>query len=96
MRNLAKKWIEPPAYAASREEYSREGIVEDRLPDTSSTARALEVIDALERLSRRAKQKAEKATTGQTMRKHLATHQLFDRAVHYLRVHYKPWIRDDS
>lgn len=96
MPSMDKNWIEPPAYAASREEYARTGVVENKLPETSQGVRALEVIEALERLSKRAREKAEKATTGQTMRKYLRTQELYDRAVYYLRKHYKPWIRDES
>jgi hypothetical protein len=86
MKNMEKRWIEPDAYAISREEYAKDRIVRDVIYIEEKMMSLHDCLLALQRMATREREKYEKANLGVTTRKHRATAELFEAVMFYLRA----------
>jgi hypothetical protein len=85
MRNMEKKWIEPDAYAISREEYERDRVVRDIIEPTTEMLTMGDCLLALQRMTIREREKSN-ASTQPIARRHRATAELFEAVMFYLRA----------
>ncbi len=85
MKNM-EKWIEPEAYAISREEYAKDKVVRDVIDNDERMMTLHECLLTLQRMATREREKSEKSTTQPIARKHRATAELYESVMFYLRA----------
>jgi hypothetical protein len=83
---MEKKWIEPEAYAISREEYDKDRVVRDVVAPETKMMTMGDCLLALQRMTTREREKYEKAINSTTARKHRATAELFESVMFFLRA----------
>lgn len=83
---MEKRWIEPEAYEISREEYARDKVVRDvsELPTRMMTMG--DCLLALQRMTTREREKAQKVASLTHSRKHSATAEFYEAVMFYLRA----------
>jgi hypothetical protein len=85
MKNM-EKWIEPEAYAISREEYAKDKVVRDVIDNDERMMTLHECLLTLQRMATREREKHERAVITTTSRKHRATAELYEAIMFYLRA----------
>jgi len=85
MKNM-EKWIEPEAYAISREEYAKDKVVRDIIDNDESMMTLGDCLLALQRMTTRERERSERATTQPIARKHRATAELYESVMFFLRA----------
>ncbi len=85
MKNM-EKWIEPEAYAISREEYEKDRVVRDVVAPETKMMTMGDCLLALQRMTTRERERSERATTQPIARKHRATAELYESVMFFLRA----------
>jgi hypothetical protein len=86
MRNMEKRWIEPEAYEISREEYAKDKVVRDVYEPTTKMMTIGDCLLALQRLTNREREKAEKVASMTHSRRHTMTAEFYEAVMFYLRA----------
>lgn len=86
MRNMEKRWIEPEAYEISREEYAKDRVVRDVIEPITKMMTMGDCLLALQRMTNREREKAEKVASLTHARKHTSTAEFYEAVMFYLRA----------
>ena len=81
-----EKWIEPEAYAISREEYAKDKVVRDIIDNEQSMMTLGDCLLALQRMTTREREKSEHSPIPSTARRHRATAELYESIMFFLRA----------
>lgn len=83
---MVNKWIEPEAYAISRDEYARDRVVRDIVSPETKMMTMGDCLLALQRMATREREREERTSVQTTLRKHRATAELYEAIMFYLRA----------